>query len=426
MSKADDSREGLAALFADVLSEGAPDPALLVRYADDPSALSPEERQMVESRLAESPQVRDQLEVLKRFDFPVEQPSEEKSNSWLAEALGRIRRLFESRPLLVGVPAIAVAALALLMIYPSAFSIFPPDRSSEPASESVPELLADEPSAPSTVQVADSGKLSPDQIPVAPIAGGIPRSIVVAVVAKPEYRAPQGAMPRLRSAQRGQGWFADLFDPGWFSFGSFYSSPERQTDGVSVIMPIATGESIIALAPEHVGQTASEAPSLYWYLSEIPEAGGFEFWIGSVDANSVRDQPSDAPAGEIPGDWIRKDLPSPARPGLQRILLSDYGVELEAGVDYAWIISSGPDAHASSWIKRVELPASVAKRLTEASLGDVPAIYAEAGLWYDALSSLLEIASDHPNNESVRAARLELLRQGGLEAIDEALAEQER
>jgi hypothetical protein len=33
MSKADDSREGLAALFADVLSEGAPDPGLIGRLA---------------------------------------------------------------------------------------------------------------------------------------------------------------------------------------------------------------------------------------------------------------------------------------------------------------------------------------------------------------------------------------------------------
>ena len=67
MSQADDSKEALAALLADVLSQGSPDPELLVRYADDPSGLSPDERQMIEQRLAESPEVRDQLEVLKRF-----------------------------------------------------------------------------------------------------------------------------------------------------------------------------------------------------------------------------------------------------------------------------------------------------------------------------------------------------------------------
>ncbi len=117
MSKADDSREGLAALFADVLSEGAPDPELLVRYADDPSVLSPEERQMVERRLAESPQVRDQLNVLKRFDFPeARETSDRKSRSWLSDAFARIRRLFESRPVLAWALAIAVAALVLLLI----------------------------------------------------------------------------------------------------------------------------------------------------------------------------------------------------------------------------------------------------------------------------------------------------------------------
>jgi hypothetical protein len=98
---------------------------------------------------------------------------------------------------------------------------------------------------------------------------------------------------------------------------------------------------------------------------------------------------------------------------------------LETGVEYSWTISSGLDANGSGWIKRVELTASVAKRLTEASPVEAPAIYAEAGLWYDALSSLLELVAEQPNNESLKTARLELLRQGGLEAVDEALVEHE-
>ncbi|MBW2691486.1 MAG: DUF928 domain-containing protein [Deltaproteobacteria bacterium] len=407
MSKAHDSREGLAALLADVLSDGAPDPTLLVRYADDPSALSPEERQMVESHLAESPKVRDQLKVLKRFDFSeARESSDRKSGSWLSDALDRVRRLFETRPVLAWAPAIAVAALVLLLIYPSAFSIFRLDRSSEPTSEPVPEQIADDPSAPSTVhqdrssepasepvpeQIADERIL--EQTPATPTAH-VPSSIVL-VAAMPEYRAPHGATPRLRSGVR----------------GFYFDAPYRP---------------IMALAPEHVGQTASEAPSLYWYLSEIPETPGFEFWIGSADSGSAPGQPSGASAGEDSGTWIRKDLPSQARPGLQRILLSDYGVELEAGVEYSWTILSGLDADPTGWITRVELPAAVAKRLTQTSVGEAPAIYAEAGLWYDALSSLLELVSDHPNNGSLKAARLELLRQGGLEAVDEALAEHER
>lgn len=56
----------MAELLVDVLSEGAPDPVLLVRYADNPNALSSRERQVVEKRLAESPQYRDQLRVLLR------------------------------------------------------------------------------------------------------------------------------------------------------------------------------------------------------------------------------------------------------------------------------------------------------------------------------------------------------------------------
>jgi len=136
MSKAHDSREGLAALLADVLSDGAPDPTLLVRYADDPSDFS-------EAR----------------------ESSDRKSGSWLSDALDRVRRLFETRPVLAWAPAIAVAALVLLLIYPSAFSIFRLDRSSEPTSEPVPEQIADDPSAPSTVHQDRSSEPASEPVP---------------------------------------------------------------------------------------------------------------------------------------------------------------------------------------------------------------------------------------------------------------------
>ena len=357
MSKAEDSSEGLAALFTDVLFEGAPNPELLVRYADDPSALPLEERQMVERLMAESPQVRDQLKVLKSFELPAEQPSAAKSKSWLTGALGQIRRLFNSTPLLVGAPAIAVAAIALLLIYPR-----------EAADPWAPAFSTD---------VAVLGQTD-----------------VVLDVAMPTYRAPQGAALRLRSSGGGTLQGELRYIPRSFD--------------------------IIALAPKHVGQTASEAPSLYWYLPEIPEGGVFEFWIGAEGPGAVPDGSSGT--GEMRSAWVEKDLPAPSRPGLQRIRLSDYGVRLEAGVDYSWTVSFGLVVHASGWIERVELPAALAGRLAEAKPGQAPASYAEAGLWYDALSSLQELITAHPNDEGLMAARWELLGQAGLGEVAAALA----
>ena len=70
----------------------------------------------------------------------------------------------------------------------------------------------------------------------------------------------------------------------------------------------------------------------------------------------------------------------------------------------------------------MELPAALTKRLAEARLGQAPAIYAEAGLWYDALSSLQELIAADPNDEMLTAARWELLRQGGLGEVAATLA----
>ena len=100
MSEPDNPGVGLAALLVDVL-EGDLDPALLVRFADDPSALDPKERWMVEMHLATSPQYRDQLEVLKRFDFSAARgrnsPPAAISRASAQRSSGLVRRLIAYR-----------------------------------------------------------------------------------------------------------------------------------------------------------------------------------------------------------------------------------------------------------------------------------------------------------------------------------------
>ena len=74
--------------------------------------------------------------------------------------------------------------------------------------------------------------------------------------------------------------------------------------------------------------------------------------------------------------------------------------------------SRSKDVVASGFIQRVEPSAALSARLANANKEDLPAIYAEESLWYDALETLLtDIRSGNPSLQTQSAA---LLNQAGL------------
>ena len=46
------------------------------------------------------------------------------------------------------------------------------------------------------------------------------------------------------------------------------------------------------------------------------------------------------------------------------------------------------------------------EKLAKASPSDVPAVYAQAGIWYDALASLTDQIDAQPDNKALRHARV--------------------
>jgi hypothetical protein len=83
---------------------------------------------------------------------------------------------------------------------------------------------------------------------------------------------------------------------------------------------------------------------------------------------------------------VEAELARPAKPGLQRIDLARYGVELRVGLEYEWSVAlaleptrRSRDLVTAGWIERVEPPAGLA--------ANDPRALAQAGLWYDAFAS---------------------------------------
>jgi hypothetical protein len=103
--------------------------------------------------------------------------------------------------------------------------------------------------------------------------------------------------------------------------------------------------------------------------------------------------------------------------------LAEHGVKLSPGVEYQWVVAlitdpenRSRDLVASGMIKRVDPSADLKKSIAAASPASLPAVYAEAGIWYDALSSLSDRIEADPSNKALQESRADLLRQGGLKA----------
>jgi len=173
--------------------------------------------------------------------------------------------------------------------------------------------------------------------------------------------------------------------------------------------PIAGVAEVRALVPDHVGQTTSAHPSLYWYLAE-PLSGDVILELTVVDETSI-------------DPMLDRRLERPAGAGLQRVRLSDLGVSLEPGEEYQWSVAVVPDPQdhskdvvASGWVQRVPAPDALAGQLAAAGPEGAASVYGEAGLWYDMLDAAFERIRANPESEAYRQQLAAVLEQAGLPA----------
>jgi hypothetical protein len=168
--------------------------------------------------------------------------------------------------------------------------------------------------------------------------------------------------------------------------------------------------ALYALVPDHVGQTASSQPSLFWYVDGAPPAGvHFEF--------TLLDEEGILPMAET-------GLTVPARAGIQRIRLADYGIELQPGMEYEWSVSivvdpeeRSKDIVATGWIDAVKRPGDLDSRLASAGSERAAHVFASEGLWYDALTALGDRIEQTPGSTDLNEMRSSLLLQVGLSAV---------
>jgi hypothetical protein len=166
--------------------------------------------------------------------------------------------------------------------------------------------------------------------------------------------------------------------------------------------------AVNVLAPSDTGYTLQEKPTIYWFASQ-PIDKPVELTITSTE--SLQDAAK--PLLEI-------TLQPPIAKGIHAFRLADHGVALKPGVEYQWFVAvvhnaaqRSNDVLAGGTIKRVT-DNPVQAQLKQASPAQLPALYAEAGIWYDAIDQLSRQISANQSDRQLRARRAALLEQVGL------------
>lgn len=171
----------------------------------------------------------------------------------------------------------------------------------------------------------------------------------------------------------------------------------------------ARDAAIYLLVPEGEALTTQKQPSLFYFQRGGDAASGSRLTVTVVD-----------PAHSAPLLKARAENPEP---GFRRVQLARHSVELQPGVRYEWRVSLGgeregrsSDVFASGVIRYVEPSPELAKALEE-SPGMRAEIYAQHGIWYDALEEISNRILTEPKKQEWEEARSSLLKQVGLGRI---------
>jgi hypothetical protein len=166
--------------------------------------------------------------------------------------------------------------------------------------------------------------------------------------------------------------------------------------------------TLFVLAPNHVGLTVQEQPNLYWYLSKSTSI--------PIEVTIIIE--------EAIYPLLEKRLLIPAESGIHTIRLKDFNISLSIGTQYRWFLAIVPEPNrrsrdiiAGGIIERIEPPEALHKKLIQGDKEAMGQIFAEEGIWYDAIATLSELIETNPDDTVLREQRATLLEQVGLSEV---------
>lgn len=183
--------------------------------------------------------------------------------------------------------------------------------------------------------------------------------------------------------------------------------PGRREGGGTRGGCLQSGKTLTALMPEaNFGQTLSGYPTFFWYVPSV-SASTAEFLLLDEQNEEIYQTTFLLEGND---GIIGLSLPSTV----------DFPA-LEVGKDYHWYFSIVCDANDRSadifvegWVQRIEPDAELVARLETAAPEERPAIYAESGIWYEAVGALAALRRSQPNSTELLQSWNTLLNSVGL------------
>jgi hypothetical protein len=149
------------------------------------------------------------------------------------------------------------------------------------------------------------------------------------------------------------------------------------------------------------GQTTEEHPSWFFYVPYSKDSSyAVEFVLQDQDSNEI----------------YQKAIALPEKPGVIRVSLPTTSPALALNKQYRWFFTvncdrekNSPPTFLEGVIQRVELNPTTVKELQTTELLKRYAIYAQNGIWYEALTILAQLRQKNPKDAALQAEWRNLL-----------------
>lgn len=159
------------------------------------------------------------------------------------------------------------------------------------------------------------------------------------------------------------------------------------------------------LPPSQIGLTFNSHPTFFWYVPQS-SAKTAQFLLMTQDDSQV---------------VYETTLTLPAKAGIVSFTLPDTVKPLDVGQRYHWFLTihcntvdRNSNPNTEGWVERTAPSAGLSEKIQQTTARDLPALYADQGIWYEALTSLAQLRQANPTDASLITSWERLLRSAGL------------
>jgi hypothetical protein len=182
------------------------------------------------------------------------------------------------------------------------------------------------------------------------------------------------------------------------------------------------GQKLLApLVPsDAMAFTVSAYPTFFWY---VPEQSSLD--DNSSNGSTLRFVLIDENQNIV----YQKKLSAPSAGIMRHKLSPEDAAPLAENKQYHWLVTMVCDSEDPSadplidgWVERIEIGEELQAELDNATESDRPSIYAREGIWHEALSGLVQLRQNNPEDETILSRWSEFLRSVSLgDFIEEPL-----